>query len=146
MPVDKVGIRALFVALWVSNFLAVMAKKMAKRVALPVDDVGDEQAIATGGPLKPDSSSIEGSMVQDAQSQPVSDIVGPSGSMPSDVSCIERDQVVLEPDVKVTDGASPLIRCQDGAAESGVAPQLDLLAGPEAPEQANRIANRLVKG
>ena len=145
MPVNKARRRPLFVPLWVSNSLSVVAKEMAERVALPVDDIGDEQTIAAGGTLKPDGSPVEGSMVQDAQCQPVSDIVRPSGGVPLDVSSFECDQVVLEPDVEVTDSAASLVRGQDCVTEVRVAAGTQLPADLNVPVQPHRLADGLVE-
>lgn len=145
MPVDKARLWSLFAALWVSNSLSVVAKKVAERVALPIDDVGDEQTIAAGGALKPDGSSVEGSVVKDAQCQPVPDIVRPSGGVPPDMSGVERHQVVLDPDVEVTDSATSLVRGQDCMTEVRVPAATQLVADLNLPVQPHRVADGLVE-
>lgn len=145
MPVNKARRWPLFVPLWVSNSLSVVAKEMAERVALPVDGIGDEQTIATGGPLKPDGSPVEGSMVQDAQREPVPDVVRASGGVPLDVCGVERHQVVLDPDVEVTDSATSLVRGQDGMTEVRVPVATQLLADLNVPVQPHRVADGLVE-
>ena len=146
MPVNKARRWPLFIPLWVSNSLSVVAKEMAERVALPVDGIGDEQTIATGGPLKPDGSPVEGSMMQDAQREPVPDVVRTSGGVPLDVCGVERHQVVLDPDVEVTDSATPLVRGQDCMTEVRVPAATQLLADLNVPVQPHRVADGLMQG
>ncbi len=68
-----------------------------------------------------DRAAVEGPVVQDAKRQPVAYIVRSPVGVPTDVGRIKSYQVVFKSDVEVTDGASPLVRCQDGVAEVRVA-------------------------
>ena len=84
-------------------------------------------------------------MVQDAQRQPVPDVVRTSGGVPLDVCGVERHQVVLDPDIEVTDSATSLVRGQDGMTEVRVPAATQLLADLNVPVHPHRVADGLVE-
>ena len=60
-------------------------------------------------------------MVQFAEGQPVWHTVRATVRVPLDVGRIESEQIVVEPDIEITDCAATLIGGQDSAPEVGVA-------------------------
>ena len=101
-----------------------------------------------GRTFETDRAAVEGSVVQDAKRQPVAHVVRSPVGVPTDVGRIKSYQVVLEPDVEVTDGASPLVGRQDCVAEVWVAGSSLLCGGTSRGvfDQADRVADGVVEG
>ena len=121
MPIDEVGVGTLLGALRVPDRPTAAIQELPEGSALAVHGVGHKQPEAMGRTFETDRAAVEGPVVQDAKRQPVAHVVRSAVGVPTDVGRVKSYQVVFEPDVEVTDGASPLVRCQDGVAEFRVA-------------------------
>lgn len=87
-------------------------------------------------------------MVEDAQCEPVADLIGPSVRVPPDVCRLQPDKLVVESDIEAAHDAASLVRPQDGMAETAIAGGGSLRLKPflNGPREPDRVADRVVPG
>ena len=87
-------------------------------------------------------------MVEDAKSETVADLVGPSVRVPPDVCRLQRDEFVVESDIEAAHNAASFVRSQDGMAETAIAGGGSLRLKPllNGPREPDRVADRVVQG
>ena len=122
MPCNEIAVRLASALLWRTHWLAVVVQQPAHGRARPINIRRYQHPIAdTAGLIEPNCPTVECSVVEGTQRQPVVDPVRTTVGVPLDVRGFEPQQVVIEAQVELTDRASTLLGSQHQVPKTRIA-------------------------